>query len=235
MAALSDGEDEAVPMDSLLERLEHGVMLTFGLKHLPPLFRNQEEYAAFNRRHAQAKVQRGDLATYSGKCYLGIDAGSTTTKVALIGEKGELLYSYYAGNSGSPIETARTAMRELMEKMPDTAVIARSCSTGYGESLLKSAFRLDDGEVETIAHCTAAAFFDPKVDCVLDIGGQDMKCIKLKNGSVDTILLNEACSSGCGSFLEISQTRWATQRKDSRQKPSSRPPRLIWERAAPCS
>ena len=202
MAALSDGEDEAVPMDSLLERLEHGVMLTFGLKHLPPLFRNQEEYAAFNRRHAQAKVQRGDLATYSGKCYLGIDAGSTTTKVALIGEKGELLYSYYAGNSGSPIETARTAMRELMEKMPDTAVIARSCSTGYGESLLKSAFRLDDGEVETIAHCTAAAFFDPKVDCVLDIGGQDMKCIKLKNGSVDTILLNEACSSGCGSFLE---------------------------------
>ena len=202
MAALSGGEDEAVPMDSLLERLEHGVMLTFGLKHLPPLFRNQEEYAAFNRRHAQAKVQRGDLATYSGKCYLGIDAGSTTTKVALIGEKGELLYSYYAGNSGSPIETARTAMRELMEKMPDTAVIARSCSTGYGESLLKSAFRLDDGEVETIAHCTAAAFFDPKVDCVLDIGGQDMKCIKLKNGSVDTILLNEACSSGCGSFLE---------------------------------
>lgn len=180
MAALSGGEDEAVPMDSLLERLEHGVMLTFGLKHLPPLFRNQEEYAAFNRRHAQAKVQRGDLATYSGKCYLGIDAGSTTTKVALIGEKGELLYSYYAGNSGSPIETARTAMRELMEKMPDTAVIARSCSTGYGESLLKSAFRLDDGEVETIAHCTAAAFFDPKVDCVLDIGGQDMKCIKLK-------------------------------------------------------
>lgn len=180
MAALSDGEDEAVPMDSLLERLEHGVMLTFGLKHLPPLFRNQEEYAAFNRRHAQAKVQRGDLATYAGKCYLGIDAGSTTTKVALIGEKGELLYSYYAGNSGSPIETARTAMRELMEKMPDTAVIARSCSTGYGESLLKSAFRLDDGEVETIAHCTAAAFFDPKVDCVLDIGGQDMKCIKLK-------------------------------------------------------
>ena len=202
MAALSDGEDEAVPMDSLLERLEHGVMLTFGLKHLPPLFRNQEEYAAFNRRHAQAKVQRGDLETYSGKCYLGIDAGSTTTKVALIGEKGELLYSYYAGNSGSPIETARTAMGELMEKMPDTAVIARSCSTGYGESLLKSAFRLDDGEVETIAHCTAAAFFDPKVDCVLDIGGQDMKCIKLKNGSVDTVLLNEACSSGCGSFLE---------------------------------
>ena len=111
MAALSGGEDEAVPMDSLLERLEHGVMLTFGLKHLPPLFRNQEEYAAFNRRHAQAKVQRGDLETYSGKCYLGIGAGSTTTKVALIGEKGEWLYSYYAGNSGSPIETARTAMR----------------------------------------------------------------------------------------------------------------------------
>ena len=202
MSALADGEDGAVPMDSLLERLQNGVMLTFGLKHLPPLFANQEEYAEFVNRHAQAKVQRGELSTYEGKCYLGIDAGSTTTKVVLIGGRGELLYSFYAGNSGSPIETARTAMRELMDRMPEKAYIARSCSTGYGEGLLKSAFRLDDGEVETIAHCTAAAFFDPKVDCVLDIGGQDMKCIKLKNGSVDTIQLNEACSSGCGSFLE---------------------------------
>ncbi|MGN0793838.1 MAG: acyl-CoA dehydratase activase-related protein [Aristaeellaceae bacterium] len=201
-AAQAAAEDAPIPMDSLLERLSQGVMITFGLKTLPPLFHDQEEYAAFRHRHHKAKVQRGELESYSGDCFLGIDAGSTTTKVALIGSEGQLLYSYYAGNQGSPIETARAAMQELSERMPQTARIVRSCSTGYGEGLLKSAFCLDEGEVETIAHTTAAAFFDPKVDCVLDIGGQDMKCIKLKNGSVDTILLNEACSSGCGSFLE---------------------------------
>ena len=201
-AALETDSAVEVPLDQLLDRLRQGVMLTWGLKRLPPLFNNHDEYAAFLKRHSRAKVTRGDLATYEGDCFLGIDAGSTTTKVALIGTRGELLYSFYASNQGNPIETARQALRELLERMPDGARIARSCSTGYGEDLLKSAFRLDDGEVETIAHCTAAAFFDPQVDCVLDIGGQDMKCIKLKNGSVDTILLNEACSSGCGSFLE---------------------------------
>ncbi len=201
-AAMAAGEAEETPLDSLLERLRQGVMLTFGLKHLPPLFESQDDYTAFLQRHAKAKVTRGELKTYQGDCFLGIDAGSTTTKVALIGSEGQLLYAFYAGNQGSPIETARRAMRELADALPSGAHIARSCSTGYGEELLKSAFCLDEGEVETIAHCTAAAFFDPKVDCVLDIGGQDMKCIKLKNGSVDTILLNEACSSGCGSFLE---------------------------------
>ena len=122
--------------------------------------------------------------------------------MALIGDTGELLYSFYSNNQGNPIQTAIHGIRELKAHMPKTARIVRSCSTGYGESLLKSAFCLDEGEVETIAHCTAAAYFDPEVDCVLDIGGQDMKCIKLKNRSVDTVLLNEACSSGCGSFLE---------------------------------
>ncbi len=201
-AAQAAEEDALIPMDSLLERLSQGVMMTFGLKTLPPLFRDQEEYAAFRHRHHQAKVVRGELESYAGDCFLGIDAGSTTTKVALIGSEGQLLYSYYAGNQGSPIETARAAMQELSEKMPKASRIVHTCSTGYGEGLLKSAFCLDEGEVETIAHTTAAAFFDPEVDCVLDIGGQDMKCIKLRNGSVDTILLNEACSSGCGSFLE---------------------------------
>ncbi|MBE5797819.1 MAG: 2-hydroxyglutaryl-CoA dehydratase [Clostridiales bacterium] len=201
-AAQAASGDEPIPMDSLLERLSHGVMMTFGLKTLPPLFRDQDEHAAFRHRHHKAKVIRGELESYEGDCFLGIDAGSTTTKVALIGSEGQLLYSYYAGNQGSPIETARQALQELSEKMPGTARIARSCATGYGEGLLKSAFCMDEGEVETIAHTTAAAFFDPQVDCVLDIGGQDMKCIKLRNGSVDTILLNEACSSGCGSFLE---------------------------------
>ena len=201
-AALASGEEKPMPMDSLLDQLSHGVMMTYGLNRLPPLFRDHEEYEVFLRRHNQARVKRGDLASYAGDCFLGIDAGSTTTKLALIGAEGELLYAFYAGNQGSPVETARRAMKELADRMPPAARIARSCSTGYGESLLKSAFCLDEGEVETIAHTTAAAFFDPQVDCVLDIGGQDMKCIKLKNGSVDTILLNEACSSGCGSFLE---------------------------------
>ena len=200
-AALSC-EGAKLPLDHLIDRLQQGVTLTKGLKRLPALFQSHDEYAAFVKRHERARVRRGELESYEGDCFLGIDAGSTTTKIALIGSEGELLYSYYAGNQGSPIETARQAIRELNERMPKGARIARSCSTGYGENLLKSAFRLDEGEVETIAHCTAAAFFDAQVDCVMDIGGQDMKCIKLKDGSVDTILLNEACSSGCGSFLE---------------------------------
>ena len=141
-------------------------------------------------------VAKGKLSEYSGDCFLGIDAGSTTTKLALIGEEGQLLFSYYANNSAGPVNAAITAMNMLEKELPDGARIVRSCSTGYGEALLKSAFCLDEGEVETIAHCTAAAFFEPEVDCVLDIGGQDMKCIRLRNGSVDNVLLNEACSSG---------------------------------------
>ena len=141
-----------MPIDSLLDQLSHGVMMTYGLKRLPPLFRDHEEYEVFLRRHNQARVKRGDLASYVGDCFLGIDAGSTTTKLALIGTEGELLYAFYASNQGSPVETARHAMKELSDRMPPTARIARSCSTGYGESLLKSAFCLDEGEVETIAH-----------------------------------------------------------------------------------
>ncbi|MBQ8359978.1 MAG: 2-hydroxyacyl-CoA dehydratase [Oscillospiraceae bacterium] len=201
-AALEAKGTEPVSMDSLITRLEQGVQMAFELKRLEPLFRNQEEYEQFRVRHEKAKVQRGTLENYSGDCFLGIDAGSTTTKVALIGSEGQLLFSYYANNQGNPIKTAMEAMEKLAAQLPDGARILRSCSTGYGEALLKSAFSLDEGEVETVAHCTAAAFFDPKVDCVLDIGGQDMKCIKLRNGTVDTVLLNEACSSGCGSFIE---------------------------------
>ncbi len=201
-AALSAEGEAGRPIDALIDTLGRGVMLTFELKRMEPLFENHEAYAAFARRHRRARVRRGDLAAYRGNAFLGVDAGSTTTKLALIGEAGELLWHSYAGNQGSPIRTAIDALADLKEKLPAGVTIARACSTGYGEELLKSAFRLDEGEVETIAHVTAASFFDPEVDCVLDIGGQDMKCIKLKNGSVDTILLNEACSSGCGSFLE---------------------------------
>ena len=201
-AALESGETEPRSLDGLISQLEQGVQMAFELKRLPPLFQSQEEYRAFQTRHSRARVQTAPLERYRGNCYLGIDAGSTTTKLALVGQEGELLWSFYAGNQGSPIQTAIRAMGQLQQKLPPEAKILRTCSTGYGETLLKSAFCLDEGEVETIAHYQAAAFFDPEVDCILDIGGQDMKCIKIRNHSVDTILLNEACSSGCGSFLE---------------------------------
>ena len=201
-SALEAGDAVPVPIDGLIARLESGVSMAFELKRLPPLFADEAAYAAFRARHDRAVVFKAPLESYSGDCFLGIDAGSTTTKLALIGSEGELLFSYYAGNRGNPIQTAKDAIALLREKLPEGARIARSCSTGYGENLLKSAFALDEGEVETVAHCAAAAFFDPEVDCVLDIGGQDMKCIKLRNHSVDTVLLNEACSSGCGSFIE---------------------------------
>ena len=204
MGAALDTETDAAarPVDELIDRLSQGVAMAFEIKRLPPLFADREEYDAFCARHARAVVAKADLCTYKGDCFLGIDAGSTTTKLALTGAKGELLWSYYANNSGSPIHTAMAALAQLRTLLPGTAHIARSCSTGYGEALLKAALHLDEGEVETIAHTTAAAFFDPQVDCVLDIGGQDMKCIRLKNGTVDSVMLNEACSSGCGSFLE---------------------------------
>ena len=201
-AAIETKDCEQLPLSEYISRLNSGVQTAFELKRLSPLFESQEDYDQFCRRHQQAIVKRGSVENYHGNCFLGIDAGSTTTKLALIGAEGELLYSFYSNNHGDPVKTAISAMEQLYQVLPDSAQIARSCSTGYGEQLLKTAFRLDEGEVETIAHCTAASFFDPEVDCVLDIGGQDMKCIRLRNGSVDNVLLNEACSSGCGSFLE---------------------------------
>ena len=201
-AALESGDAQSVALSELIERLEKGVQVSFEMPRLEPLFRDETEYDVFCDRHSKAVVAKAAVSTYKGKCFLGIDAGSTTTKLVLIGERGELLWQFYANNQGNPIMTAQFAIGELKKLLPETAKVVRSCSTGYGEALLKSAFNLDEGIVETIAHCTAASFFDPKVDCVLDIGGQDMKCIKLKNGTVDSIMLNEACSSGCGSFIE---------------------------------
>ncbi len=201
-AALSATEERPIEIDTLIRDLEKGVQVSFEMPRLPALFSSREEYEEFCIRHDKHVVPKAELSTYCGDCFLGIDAGSTTTKIALIGSEGQLLYSFYANNQGNPIETAKAAIAELQRTLPADAKIVRSCSTGYGEALLKSAFSLDEGEVETIAHCTAAFFFDPEVDCVLDIGGQDMKCIKLKSGAVDNIMLNEACSSGCGSFLE---------------------------------
>ena len=201
-AALVAADAQDAQLSGLISRLEQGVAVTFEMPRLEPLFRNESDYQIFCDRHSRAVVTKADIRSYSGPCFLGIDAGSTTTKLALIGSRGELLWNFYASNQGNPILTAQYAIGELKKLLPASAAIVRACSTGYGEALLKSAFNLDEGVVETIAHCTAASFFDPEVDCVLDIGGQDMKCIKLKNGTVDSIMLNEACSSGCGSFIE---------------------------------
>ncbi|MDD6213129.1 MAG: acyl-CoA dehydratase activase-related protein [Clostridiales bacterium] len=201
-SAMNSKEESSVEIQTLISSLRSGINMDFEVKRLDPLFRNQEEYDEFLKRHERHTVKKGNLADYSGNCYLGIDAGSTTTKIALVSEDGTLLYSFYDNNNGSPLATTIRAMKEIKEQLPSTAHIAYSCSTGYGEALLKSALMLDEGEVETVSHYYAASFFDPQVDCILDIGGQDMKCIKIKNKTVDTILLNEACSSGCGSFIE---------------------------------
>ncbi|MGL6217601.1 MAG: acyl-CoA dehydratase activase-related protein, partial [Lacrimispora sphenoides] len=191
-----------ISLEELIERLSSGIRMEFEVKRMEPLFADQADFDAFIDRHNSHCVKTGDLSTYHGKCFLGIDAGSTTTKVALVGEDGTLLYKFYSSNNGSPLATAIRAMSEIKEQLPKDSQIVWSCSTGYGEALLKSAFLLDEGEVETISHYYAAAFFEPKVDCILDIGGQDMKCIRIKNGTVDSVQLNEACSSGCGSFIE---------------------------------
>ena len=201
-SALNSKPDVSFEMKDLVKTLSQDIKLEFEVTRMSPLFNDEKEYDEFKKRHEKAMVKKGDLRNYHGKCFLGIDAGSTTTKLALVSENGELLHSFYSNNNGNPLQTAINALKEIYTIMPKDCEIVRSCSTGYGEELMKAAFLLDDGEVETVAHYYAAAFFEPSVDCILDIGGQDMKCIKIKNGNVDTVLLNEACSSGCGSFIE---------------------------------
>jgi len=195
-------EEETVLLSSLIDRLSQKIKLETEVPRMEPLFKDEKEYRDFEKRHSKAHVETRDLSSYRGEAYLGIDAGSTTTKTALISEDGKLLYSFYSNNNASPLKTAIRSIKEIYELKPKDVRIAGACSTGYGEALMKSAFKLDEGEVETVAHYYAASFFDPEVDCILDIGGQDMKCIKIKNRSVDSVLLNEACSSGCGSFIE---------------------------------
>ncbi len=201
-AALNYKEDSHTDVEALIRLLSSDIKIEAETTRMQPLFESQEEYNAFIQKHSVHTVKKGNLAEYEGDCFLGIDAGSTTTKVAVIGEDGTLLYSFYSSNNGNPLKTTIRAIKEITDQLPDSARIVNSCSTGYGEALIKAALMLDEGEVETVAHYYAAAFFEPDVDCILDIGGQDMKCIKIKNNTVDSVLLNEACSSGCGSFIE---------------------------------
>jgi len=169
---------------------------------LPPLFENEEEFKAFIERHNKAAAKKIELGKVEGDLFLGVDAGSTTTKAVLITEDKKIVYSHYGPNNGNPLQSVVDVLKDIYSKLPESASIAGSCVTGYGEALIKAALGFDEGEVETIAHYKAAHHFNPKVSFILDIGGQDMKCIYVKNGLIDKIILNEACSSGCGSFIQ---------------------------------
>lgn len=167
---------------------------------IPALFESKDEYVKFIRRHEKATVPQKELLEHNKPLYLGIDAGSTTIKMVLIDDENQILYSKYENNNGNPVAIIKDTLLHLYKSYPNLNIIA-SAVTGYGEELIKTAFSVDFGLVETIAHLTAAQFFQPNVDFIIDIGGQDMKCFKIKNNAIDSIFLNEACSSGCGSFI----------------------------------
>ncbi len=189
-----------------LSELEEKISLAPTVKSssaaLSPLFDSEADYEAFRARHAKATVANIDPAAYTGDAFVGIDCGSTTTKLVLLSSDCEILYSYYSSNKGNPVEVVREQLKYIRELCADRITIRGSAVTGYGEELIKNAFGVDIGLVETVAHYTAARHFMPDVDFILDIGGQDIKCFRIKNGAIDSIMLNEACSSGCGSFIE---------------------------------
>ena len=192
--------NEAVDLNEAL-RIISEAKDSIRISSLEPLFKNEEEYKEFTERHAKDKVERIEGIPYEGEAFLGIDSGSTTLKVILTNDKGEILYSRYESNQGKPIDVVVESLKEMYAKYPK-AHIASSAVTGYGEDMIKAALNVEYGVVETVAHFTAAKFFLPDVEFIIDIGGQDMKCFKIRNGAIDNIFLNEACSSGCGSFLQ---------------------------------
>lgn len=201
-AALSANRMEA-DIASLKENIDNlSNVVVHEVERLAPLFKDDAEREEFVSRHAKEVIKTGELKDYHGKCYLGVDAGSTTTKAVLISESGEILYSYYNNNMGDPLKSVIGILQDIYSKLPDGAYIAKSTATGYGEHLIKAALHIDFGEIETMAHYKAAEKILPGVDFILDIGGQDMKCMRVHNGEIESILLNEACSSGCGSFIE---------------------------------
>lgn len=201
-SAISSDREKAEGFSELIGNIGKNNTLAVEIARLSPLFKSEEEYEAFNARHKKASVPKRELSTYRGNAFLGIDAGSTTTKTALVADDGSLLYSFYASNEGNPLKVVIQSLNELYDIMPEGVEIKNSCVTGYGEGLIKEALMIDLGYIETVAHYKAAAFFKPDVDFILDIGGQDMKCIRIKDGVIESVLLNEACSSGCGSFIE---------------------------------
>ncbi|PKM46290.1 MAG: 2-hydroxyglutaryl-CoA dehydratase [Firmicutes bacterium HGW-Firmicutes-8] len=202
-AALSSRGEQPIAFECLYERSPMIYRLNVDdSEQLEPLFADDEEYGEFVKRHANHKVKRKDLKICEGNTYLGIDAGSTTTKIALVDGEGNLLYSHYASNMGSPLKSTVEALKNLYGQLNKKTRIANSVVTGYGEQLIKAALGVDLGEIETVAHYKAADSFQPGVDFVLDIGGQDMKSLVVRDGVIDSIMLNEACSSGCGSFIE---------------------------------
>ncbi len=189
-------------VNQLITNLENAGEVEAEITRMPALFENEDAKKAFDERHNKDTVAKSSLADASGSLYLGLDVGSTTIKAALINDNNELLYTYYSKNQGSPINSAVEILKDIYNKLPDNAKIVNAAVTGYGEHLLKAAFNIPIGEIETIAHYKAAEFFCPGVDFIIDIGGQDMKCMKIKDGVIDSIMLNEACSSGCGSFIQ---------------------------------
>ncbi len=198
----SHADETELSFKQLLGKIKAAQKSQGHIARLEPLFVSDDAYRCFQARHAQLKVKRKPLAAHQGKCFLGLDVGSTTCKAALIDEEGALLFSYYGNNDGSPLLNAAKMLKEVYARLPAQAEISYSAVTGYGENLIKAAFSCDMGEVETVAHLNASEHFLPGVELILDIGGQDMKCIKVRDGMIDSVLLNEACSSGCGSFIE---------------------------------
>lgn len=201
-AALCADDTVLFGYKDLLEKLRNSAVVSELSNTMEPLFESEEEYRAFAQRHAMASPEMVDIAVYTGKAYLGIDAGSTTTKLVLIEPSGGILYSYYSSNFGNPVSVVLEQLKKIYELCGDRIVICGCATTGYGEELIKNAFDADIGLVETMAHYRAAKHFSPDVDFIIDIGGQDIKCFKIRNGAIDSIMLNEACSSGCGSFIE---------------------------------
>ncbi|MBO5398279.1 MAG: 2-hydroxyacyl-CoA dehydratase [Clostridia bacterium] len=202
-AALESFESNVLSNEDLKEKLKNFKKSNYtDSNHLPALFETEQDYVQFKERHAKDAVPTKELKDFSGDCFLGIDAGSTTTKLVLIDNEGTILYSLYNNNGGNPLKSVISMLKKLYKVLPKTAKLRFSGVTGYGEKLIQTALNVDLNEIETIAHYTAAKQFQPNVTSIIDIGGQDMKYIKLKNDTIDNIMLNEACSSGCGSFLE---------------------------------
>lgn len=204
MGAAIDSKDSVhTTFQKLNEEIQNDDTTELSPLHtLKPLFESSNELEAFRKRHNKATVQEVSLHTHKGVTFLGIDAGSTTTKVTLINSKGDVLWKYYDSNDGDPLKKTMSILKQLYSEMPKDAYIGRAVTTGYGEALIKNALKVDQGEVETVCHYKAANRFQPGVDFILDIGGQDMKAMTIKDGTLSSIQLNEACSSGCGSFIE---------------------------------